>query len=323
MKLRVIRTREMEICSKLDPYGILERAFLPGYICVGLFLNDEDATPSGVLLFAEALGKFYLEWLYVAPESRGLGLGEALLAGLYKIALYKGYKDIYAVIPYYGTRERLCPYDKAYLLDRFFDKEIAVAPEWNGRLMPVVRRPVFQESVINGDKWGESKGYEIKSFSMLTTAERLSVLEEIEKSPGAELLHSLKSVSRSFARDLSLCTFKKDKLTGAVILEYAGDGIYMTGFMAVVEEQVVWLLTRALQEAAKEKPNSTIHINLRHNDYAEAFTTILGEGQPSFTLSCKTLNYVVDMELPEEIPEFLDALIAGLEEEDDETGDDE
>ena len=308
MRLRVLREEEIKDYRELDPFDMLERAALPGYYCVGVFASDGRPKAAGLMLYQKTEEDMILEWMYVDQGKRGCGLGEALLEGAYRIALAEEKDTLKAALTDYWERDRVCSVHEGYIRDRYFEEELPLSGEWHGRLSAFAKSHRIRKYETSDQTMGE-----IRMLSSFTAKERHRILEDLAKDPRGLLRQPVVKSEKAVERNISVCTMKGEKLTGAAIFEKAGTGIYLSGFLARTREHAMVLLVRGLSAAAEAYPDAMFHMILKKNIFEEAMEELFGKPWNGRLLCAETEMYLADQAYSGDVPDFLDALIDSME----------
>lgn len=308
MKLKVIKKEDYKNIYDLDPFSIGSRLFLPGYYCIGAFPeNDEENVPYGILIYCDTGNELMINWLYVAPEHRGYGIGEKLLSGMYILAHEMSYKQITAVLCDTPDTRNTCPVWEGYLWDRYFDKKVPHAGEWHVKLKSILKKREFRE------KKTESKPGVICCMAKdLTVAQKNEIIKRLA-SDDAVLRMYKKEQAAGAMDDVSIFCFDDRELCGAAVFEANGRDLYLTYFYALKDSQAYYMLHAVIVEAFTQRPGTVLHIAVRKNDYEELFSEILGSPDKTRMLMAQTEMFFADQDYEEyEVPDFFEALSASI-----------
>ena len=309
MEIRVLPTQTAQSLPGLDPLGIMDRAALTGYRSIGIFEGEAgQEEPLGLLLYSEQFGSITMEWLYVHEEHRGKGCGEALLAGLFKIADHYRYRRVYAALPELLGRSRFCPYEYAYLSDRYFDEVRTLPPEWHGSLAAIARRPAFWKMLGSLKQSEKDKGHTLMPLSKLTFRERNQLLDKMDTTPHAVRLYPLKGRVRDIDSDISICCVKDRTILGVALGQTAGKSVYLSGLFARSVNSAKGLLAAFLDLSEQKYPDYKVHIIFRDNIFVKPMAELLGQFGQGRLLAADTLVYPADQDISYEIPSFMEAL---------------
>ena len=124
MKITRLNEKQIPYFRGLDPFEMLEREDLRGELVLGLTEESPQGDhPAGLLLASFRGGSMVILWLYVAPDRRGAGYGEALLLAALGHAKKNGLKKIGAVFPEAYGRELICRDEQRFFTERHFSAE--------------------------------------------------------------------------------------------------------------------------------------------------------------------------------------------------------
>ena len=310
MKLKVIKKEELSGINDMDPFSVGSRLFLPGYYCIGAFPeNNEENVPYGILIYCDTGNELIVNWLYVAVEHRGCGIGERLLSGIYILARKRSYKQIGAVLCDTPDTRSACPVWEGYLWDRYFDKKGYHAGEWHVKLKSILKKRAFREKKIESDP-----GVICRMARDLTVAQKNEIIKRLA-SDDAVLRMYKKEQAAGAMDDVSIFCFDDRELCGAAVFEANGRDLYLTYFYALRDDLVYYMLPAAIIEAFRDHPGTVLHIAVRENDYEELFSELLGSPDKTRMLMAQTEMFFADQDYEEyEVPDFFEALSASIAE---------
>ena len=119
MRILELNRKQLEYFKEEDPFEFRLKDNVVISLMHGAVFEPEDETGSGNLPIGLLLGtrkedNLILIWLYVDPECRRQGIGEALLASAFEEAKKNGCRNVAAVFPEEYGRELICRTEKEY-----------------------------------------------------------------------------------------------------------------------------------------------------------------------------------------------------------------
>ncbi len=144
-----LRPQEYDLFDWLDPFGFLERVALPDHFALAATVKDESGegdSPAGLLVAAVAAEHIIIEWICVAPEYRGQGIGDELILKIMEMAKKDCQREVAAL--FLETPE-LLPYlqetEDYFIWQGFLTKREAFG-EWDIDLDTYLSHPLFRPS---------------------------------------------------------------------------------------------------------------------------------------------------------------------------------
>ena len=310
MKLKVIKKEEYSSVIDMDPFSVGSRLFLPGYYCIGAFPeNNEENVPYGILIYCDTGNELIVNWLYVAVEHRGCGIGERLLSGIYILARKRSYKQIGAVLCDTPDTRSACPVWAGYLWDRYFDKKVPHAGEWHVKLKSILKKRAFRENRMESDP-----GVICRMARDLTVAQKNEIIKRLVSDERTIRMYKAEQDAKR-VDDLSIFCFDDKEFCGAAVFESGGRDLYLTYFFALRDDLVYYMLPAAIIEAFRDRPGTVLHIAVRDNYYEELFSELLGSPDKTRMLMAQTEMFFADQDYEvSEVPDFFEALSASIAE---------
>ena len=127
MKVVLLDQENVEFFYGLDPFSYLNAPLLPGIILLGAVSEEEEQDePAGLIILEAYLDMLFIRWLFVDPEKRGQGYGDALLSAAFEAAELLDKKAIVVMYGKEPERKELCPEEREYFLCHGFDSEAVI-----------------------------------------------------------------------------------------------------------------------------------------------------------------------------------------------------
>lgn len=135
MKIIQLNEEQKVYFSGLDPFEILDKTQNLKSFCLGTAIPGDDYDiPTGLMICLAENNVLIIRWLYVAPEYRGQGYGDALISKAFEFASKAEYEHVCAYIPFEYGRKFVCPFEEEYLKGHAFDR-VLIINDKGGRLL--------------------------------------------------------------------------------------------------------------------------------------------------------------------------------------------
>ncbi|MBO6216015.1 MAG: hypothetical protein J6N76_10895 [Lachnospiraceae bacterium] len=302
MKIRRIAPDERGVLEDMDPFDILYMSGLPGYYCMGAFLDDASGEVlAGVILFGVSSG-ITIEWLYVKKEYRSKSIGEKLIRIPYDMAVASKTKSLYAYIADSKRFEKRLPAGESFFSDRYFERAIKAPGIWHQGISDIL-------SSRTEAKPGDEILSETLSLSELTAPQIRGIISKIKSRRDAEYLCDFSE--SDIDKECSVACGLGDK--GALILIRLQGRLVMVGYYADSMETAAALFYQAAKKAASSCPFFyELYLIFRNKSNEEILKRLSGNKHiPGRLLSADIIMYIGAMN--EEVTvqyDFLEALLA-------------
>ncbi len=153
MKVVHLKDDERAYFLDLDPLHMMRRADLAGGFILGALEEAENGTedtPAGLLICARMEDMLWIIWMYVLPEYRMQGIGDALLERVARMAEGGGIPRIGAYFCDVDGRAAVCPGDEGYFREHGFQEELPLLGEWHSDARTLLGSPFFKETGDDG-----------------------------------------------------------------------------------------------------------------------------------------------------------------------------
>lgn len=124
MKIVLLDQENVKYFYGLDPFSYLDAPLSPEIIPLGAVSEGEEQDePAGLIILESYPDKLLIRWLFVDPEKRSQGYGDALLSAAFEAAERLDKKAVAAMYGKEPERKDLCPKEREYFQYHGFDSE--------------------------------------------------------------------------------------------------------------------------------------------------------------------------------------------------------
>ncbi|MBR4528933.1 MAG: hypothetical protein IKO80_01515 [Lachnospiraceae bacterium] len=146
MKITRLWQDEAKYFAHLDPYGFMDRAWLPGGFAYAATVNTgEEDEPLGLLVGSRDKELVTAEWICVDPEKRFCGVGEELLVRLFETARHYDLPRVAARLIQETDLRAVMERAAIYFEERFFEEMEDLPGEWEVYPEQIFNYPLFKE----------------------------------------------------------------------------------------------------------------------------------------------------------------------------------
>ena len=238
-----LKKSDLEYFASMDPNGLLDKISIPGTAAFGASTKGpEGDVPSGLMILSEVYGRFAIEWLYVDPEEKYKGIGEALLLRAFECADRLGYEQLSAIISEGNLKAGEMDAATDYLEDRLF----------------CTQEPFFGEYILSAEDIKSSPllKKDLSIYPDLCSLEQAgdAVLQKLmDMSAGGKLccLYPIRGMAKFFDERCSSVLVDDGEVYGAFILQNTGDAYVSVLSFAEDEKSKEILLVRSMNEIAR------------------------------------------------------------------------
>ena len=125
MKYYLIEPNHLPYFQKLDPFGLLPWAELPGAFAVGCVVKKDGVDhPVGLMICSSYARHVVVEWLFVIEKARGRGIGGELLALAFQEAMLREDPFLFARLKEEFEDTSLMWHPGSYFREHCFDQVI-------------------------------------------------------------------------------------------------------------------------------------------------------------------------------------------------------
>jgi len=280
MKILQLTKNQTELFADMDPLMMSEKLEFPGHIALGAVEREESTMediPAGLMICSLQEDHLVIEWLYIATEFRGQGIGEKFLLMAFEMAADGNLRTVCAYVNQEYGRNLVCVGEEDYFKEHLFTAEQELAGEWFVDLRTLSLQPFFKEKPDMGH-------YKLSSLAKLMSTQVREVMEILLHVEGVTTLYPMKKRSPFFDTDVSMLVYNKQEICGGMLVqsvpvEYSDivDGkiakktktvLYPILFCAKTEEAAKLLLYHVLQSVTEKYPKDMdFRIMLRNQEY--------------------------------------------------------
>ena len=310
MNVNVITRENISEYYSLDPLGLLERLEMPGYVAFGVTKRKigQKKVPIGLAMYTEQDNTIILEWLYVAEEYRGRGIGEHLLSLLFEIAVSKHILLVGAFLPYTEDRNKLCAGIEGYLSERYFYSNITVPGEWEAPLLMLGSSPVIKTKVPSDKRIGR-----VMPLKDLSTAQIRSLFKMLDNNDKAYKLYPLSEKQSIIDMDVSYVCLDDKQLYGAFLYQKVGVDLYSVSIFARKKSIACDLLQNSYEASKKKYTLDTLsHAVFKQEIYEDLMKELYKKNAGGCILLADVAWYLKDSDDDELTFDFVDALVGTL-----------
>ena len=151
MRLDIIDEKNMAVFRELDLFNMLPRMNLGESLVLGISdeIDEDNRIAVGLVICRRIAKSLVIEWLWIQPEYRNLGIGQEVLHRLAKFAKEMGMLKIGAYFVESANRVLFCNNARQYFKNQGFFTEVTQKGEWHTQLRQIVNSDYFKESVSN------------------------------------------------------------------------------------------------------------------------------------------------------------------------------
>ena len=276
----------------MDPLLLSDKLELKGYFALAAMPadgDDEACDYLGCVLCSYIREKLVIEWLYVHPEFRGMGVGEFLLNEVYEVAKDRRADRMFAYFSDNAVCEKYFAGSREYFENFNFTEDEELGGEWNFSLYGL------NNALQNIKKVRTSENIRILSFGDLEKNLRKKLFEILETVPS---VYPVLERDRKLDKDISMVMLCNDEIAGYIICQSVCDEFQETdetGRIVKSEKDYTifplaadvnsdskkYLLAKAALDAAKKKysPATMVHVELRESRNGEYLATLFPESR--------------------------------------------
>ena len=270
----------------LDPYEKLRILSLPfGFAMGALSEEGEELIPAGLLVAAVSDEALITEWLAVASDQKGEGIGEGLLYRAFEAASELGLKTIKAVfLPEY-EKETALKYAKNYFEKRLFTKKYEAGLDADLLISDIRTQRIKRDCM---------------TLSEMTSVEKRKCIERLGAMENATYTFSPVMLLPGLDNHISVVCKNGNALEGGLLCCVAGDTIYPLYHYAGTKEISDSMIATAVA-AAKSKYGHGMNVTvmMRQPGMDEALSQFFG-------------NKIFGTILEADVREFEDSLRADI-----------
>lgn len=279
MKILRLTKNQAGLFADMDPLMMLEKLEFPGYFALGVIESDThmgEEVPAGLMLCSLLEDRLIIEWLYVAADFRGQGIGENLLTTVFEMATKSNLKKVCAYVNQEYGRELLCTGEEGYFTDRLFTTELELAGEWFTDLYTLASQPFLENKPETGD-------YKLIPFDKLLSVQMQEARDVLLFADNEYVLYPIAGKSHFYDPEISLLVYNKQEICGGILVQNVSvecenivggkivketkNVLYPVLFLAKTEEVGELLLYYAFQTILQKYPKDMeFRIMLRNED---------------------------------------------------------
>ena len=125
MKIINIKDDQKAYFLGFDPFELLDKKqSREGFFFGAAEEGEASDTPVGLMICLLDKDVLVIRWLFVDPEYRGKGYGDALLEKAFLVAEKAGCKHVSAYLPKEYGRDFICPFEEEYFKAHAFDQSV-------------------------------------------------------------------------------------------------------------------------------------------------------------------------------------------------------
>lgn len=222
MKLTRLTDEYLDFFAAMDPLYFLERAALPGHICIGATVEDEAGEkdiPAGLMILDMNEG-VTVEWICVAPERRKEGIGGALMRQAFEMAADAGESCLYLYTNEDYDRGQVTAGEEDFLEEYDFEKEEDYPGEW------------VLNVLMLSDRTKAFKGGSTLALEEVDSAARREINTYMLNNKKAAVLCAPQGERLPADPDISRVMYEGKQIKGVLLARHTGGTVFVTGFMA-------------------------------------------------------------------------------------------
>ena len=247
MQIYRLRQQEKELFDWLDPFGFLDRLVIPNYFSLAACVKGEDGgdVPAGILVGSISSSRITIEWMCVAPELRGQGIGDGLLDKVFEIANSKGFEEVAVRFLNDSDIGKVEENAVDYFTNQMFWEDEYHPGEWDIFSSSISEYPYFQEG---------GKNPEVVSLDEIDYNHVLKAIDTLGTKEDAMSLYDITKCNAKYDKKLSAGIFREDKLCGLLLCLSTEYTCYPVFLYAENEKDCKAMLRKASKNAERLLP---------------------------------------------------------------------
>ncbi|MBR5421421.1 MAG: GNAT family N-acetyltransferase [Lachnospiraceae bacterium] len=245
MKISMLREEYYDFFAELDPFFFLERAQLPGYLCLGAVMEGEPFDkPAALMVLRASEDALIVEWLFVKGEYRMQAVGRDMMGHAFRLAREGGLEKLCLYVNKEYGRSEVCLFEKSFLDEYNFTLEQKLGGEWLTDVESILALPGYEDA--------EDILPETQPLGSLKSTERSAFLQEMAKNDKAVMLFPSDDSDIGFDPELSRISHSGGKITGAILYLDIQSSLYVCGMLARNKTELQALVWSSVSAAAKK-----------------------------------------------------------------------
>ena len=248
MQIYRLRQEEKELFDWLDPFNFMDRMAIPNYFTLAACVKDEDGgdVPAGVLVGNVGSNRITVEWMCVAPELRGQGIGDGLLDKLFETAGKKNISEVAVRFIDDSDVRKVEENVVDYFTGQMFWTDEDHPGEWDIFVNKLKDNPYFQDD--------RSKYPDAVSLDAVKHSDVVKAISVLGGKNDAISLFDMEAFSAAYDPKLSVALFSDDEPCGLLLSIRSNDTCYPVFFYAETERERKAMLLKAAECVQREMP---------------------------------------------------------------------
>ena len=219
MGINIVEIEEKEKYSRFDLFNIMPRANLNEGVALGIIDEDEEEMPIGLVVCKYCLDNLMIEWMWIEPPYRNMGIGHEVVYSLAGFAKEREISTISVYLVESANRVAFCNSERRYFRNQGFLKDVKLKGQWQAQLKQIIISDYFK---------GEVSSVQTLALQSLSDEKREDYVSRLQAVKGAMISQEINLCDETIDLDLFTLACEGENVLGAVCINVVEDDLYIT-----------------------------------------------------------------------------------------------
>ena len=286
MGINIVEIEEKEKYSRFDLFNIMPRANLNEGVALGII--DEEEMPIGLVVCKYCLDNLMIEWMWIEPPYRNMGIGHEVVYSLAGFAKEREISTISVYLVESANRVAFCNSERRYFRNQGFLKDVKLKGQWQAQLKQIIISDYFK---------GEVSSVQTLALQSLPDEKREDYVSRLQAVKGAMISQEINLCDETIDLDLFILACEGENILGAVCINVVEDDLYITYLWASNEAIERALLAKAFLNAKRKYgPYVNVQCIMYTEDYCEQFNQLMPGSHLNTSMLTATPDEILNLE---------------------------